>query len=1333
MAESRKAEKDTTMAQSDDKISQNLQSTATNSFVMTETVQKFSGDDMTFSSTKWAQDIEDNAEIFGWTPQQKLIIARRSLSGTAELWMKSEKIFKTYEELKTALQKEFPDAINSKQMHELMSTRKKRANETFYQYMLTMKELGRRAKFPDYISIQYIIDGITDYEVNKACLYGITTYSALKEKLVHYEAMKRKMSQQQIKQQRTEKPRILNPIRQKETADVYIKNSDQRCYKCGEKGHVSSACVNGLKCFRCNSYGHIGSQCHNVTSRGASGVNTKLQQSMFVQKSTEGAAGVNVNDDRVDRVNDEKFNMEECARCSQRSLQGRNEIADNLFTQNECPEQFTQNDVILNVNNDYMLNKSVINVKIGGFTVKCLLDTGSDLNLISSKLFSGLNIKKYEPHQTTLTGLGLFEVCSVGKCNIDFSINEFSFNSCFTIVPEKVIPYLLILGQPFLESTTIVIHKGNLDIRPLFFQLPANTECNDVSPAVQQLIDNYKPNKVKEAPIKMKIVLKDDVPVVQRPRRLAIKEEEVVRNQIKEWLDNGIIRPSHSEYASPLVLVKKKDGSTRVCIDYRKVNQKMVKDEYPLPVIEDHIDKLCKARVFSTLDLKNGFFHLPIEEESIKYTAFVTSSPEGQYEFLRAPFGLSICPKYFMRYINIIFRDLIARGIVLIFIDDVIILAEDEHQALARLKEVLRVASDNGLEINWKKTQLLQRSVEYLGHVVSNGSVRPSPDKTEAVRKFPTPRNLKEVHSFIGLTSYFRKFIPNYALIARPLSDMLKKGDFHFSEEQRLAFEELKEKLCCDPVLKIFDPQMETELHADACKYGYAAILMQKDPNDGSLHPVHYMSRKTNEAQQNCSSYELEALAVVEGVKKFRKYLIGIPFKIITDCEAFQKTLMKKDVSAKVARWVMFLQDFEYTIVHRKGDKMQHVDSLSRNVLFVNTELHARIKKAQEEDEELKILREILQEKTYKDYYLENGIVYRGLEKKLVLPELMDLEIIRRTHGVGHFGKKKIKDIIEKDYYIKGLDSKIEKVISSCVPCILASRKLGKKEGFLNPIDKGDLPLETLHCDHLGPFDTTKKMYNYILTVIDAYTKFVWIYPVKSLTSKETVEKLKLHQKDFGNPSRIITDRGTAFTGAEFQEYCQEEDIQHIKIATGIPRGNGQVERMNQIIISVLSKMCIEEPAHWYKYVSKLQRIINSSYQRSIGTSPFELMTGTKIKQKEDIKIVELLEEENRKDFIEKREQLRKEAKAQILKIQEENRGTFNKRRKGAHIYKEGDLVAIQRTQFGNALKLKQKFFGPYKVLKEIGRDRYEVEKIDNGKEGPKKTTTGVDFMKRWL
>ncbi|XP_063827874.1 uncharacterized protein LOC135077268 [Ostrinia nubilalis] len=232
--------------------------TITGHYIM-DGIPKFTGDELTYSSTKWVQDIDDNAEIFGWTGQQKLIIARRSLAGTAQLWLRTEKVFKTYDELKTALQKEFPEAINVKQMHEMMSARKKRADETYYQYMLIMKELGRRAKFPDYVAIQYIIDGISDFESNKLLFYGVTTYPVLKEKITLYEAFKQKTKKQDAtrRDSRPKPAKVIYPV----TSKV-----QPRCYKCGECGHLSSNCTRGVKCFRCNSYGHIGAECKRSSS-----------------------------------------------------------------------------------------------------------------------------------------------------------------------------------------------------------------------------------------------------------------------------------------------------------------------------------------------------------------------------------------------------------------------------------------------------------------------------------------------------------------------------------------------------------------------------------------------------------------------------------------------------------------------------------------------------------------------------------------------------------------------------------------------------------------------------------------------------------------------------------------------------------------------------------------------------------------------------------------------------------------------------------------------------------------------------------------------------------
>lgn len=234
-------------------------------------------------------------------------------------------------------------------------------------------------------------------------------------------------------------------------------------------------------------------------------------------------------------------------------------------------------------------------------------------------------------------------------------------------------------------------------------------------------------------------------------------------------------------------MVKKKDGTGRLCVDYRSINQKIVKDRYPLPLIEDQLDLLYDAKIFSTLDLRNGFFHVLVDEASRKYTSFIV--PDGQFEFCRVPFGLCNSPQTFQKFINVFFRELINARVVLTYMDDLIIPYKDEQSGIENLERISKVASKAGLIFKWSKCTFLKREVEFLGHVVGHGRVRPSEHKTEAVRNFPKPTTVKQVQSSFGLTGYFRKFIPKYSLIARPLTNLLRNDvKFRFEGEENEAF-----------------------------------------------------------------------------------------------------------------------------------------------------------------------------------------------------------------------------------------------------------------------------------------------------------------------------------------------------------------------------------------------------------------------------------------------------------------------------------------------------------------------------------------------------------------
>ncbi|GFV27780.1 transposon Tf2-11 polyprotein [Trichonephila clavipes] len=508
------------------------------------------------------------------------------------------------------------------------------------------------------------------------------------------------------------------------------------------------------------------------------------------------------------------------------------------------------------------------------------------------------------------------------------------------------------------------------------------------------------------------------------------------------------------------------------------------------------------------------------------------------------------------------------------------------------------------------------------------------------------------------------------------------------------------------PILHLYKYGRKTELHTDACKQGYGAILLQ-EAEDGKLHPVYYMSKKKNTAEEKYDSYELE---------HFRR-------------------LCKKELITRIARWALQLEEFDYEIEHRAGSRMKHVDALSRYpvMMVCNDTLTSKLKNSQEEDDNIQTFKSLLEKQESEEFFERNGILYKYLNGRelIVTPKAMQAELIKLIHENGHFSVGKTEEIVKQEFFIPNLTNVVKKVIVNCVPCILANKKTGKKEGFLNPISKESIPLSTYHVDFIGPLPYTNKNYQHIFTVVDAFTKFTWLYPVKTVSAESALEKLKQQQRTFGNPIRIISDRGSAFTSKLFNDYCDEENIQHLQIATGVPRGNGQVKRIHRTLIPVLTKLSLDESTKWYKYVDRLQRILNTTISRSTKWTPFELLVGINMRNKEDILIKDLLLEEIAKELLEQREFLRNDAKKNIETLQSENRKTYNRRRKKASLYKEGDLVAIQRTQFGAGLKLRPKFLGPYKVTKVNSKDRYEVEKVGQH-DGPNSTTTSADLMKHF-
>ena len=426
--------------------------------------------------------------------------------------------------------------------------------------------------------------------------------------------------------------------------------------------------------------------------------------------------------------------------------------------------------------------------------------------------------------------------------------------------------------------------------------------------------------------VKHDIKTSSEQPIKQRARRLPIHQREVAEQEVEKMLKEDIIEPSHSPWASPIVLVRKKDGSTRFCVDYRKLNAISIKDAYPLPRIDDSLDSLAGATCFSTLDLASGYWQVGLTEEAQLKSAFVTHS--GLYQFKVMPYGLTNAPSTFERLMERVLQGL-QWQICLVYIDDVIIYSRTVEDHVSRLESVLQKLAEAGLKLKPKKCHLFRTEVLYLGHIVSADGVSTDPEKVKAVRDWGVPKDLTDVRSFLGLCSYYRRFIPQFSVIAKPLTKLTEKNqEFRWGPDQDEAWAELKQRLLQAPILSYPDPEAEFILDTDASAYGMGAVLSQVQ--GGQERVIAYGSKSLTKEERRYCVTRKELLAVVYFVKYYRHYLYGRKFTVRTDHGALRWLMNFKDPQGQVARWLEVLGTYDFEIQHRAGLKHNNADSMSR-------------------------------------------------------------------------------------------------------------------------------------------------------------------------------------------------------------------------------------------------------------------------------------------------------------------------------------------------------------------------------------------------------------------
>lgn len=831
----------------------------------------------------------------------------------------------------------------------------------------------------------------------------------------------------------------------------------------------------------------------------------------------------------------------------------------------------------------------------------------------------------------------------------------------------------------------------------------------------------------------IELILEDNTPVCYQPYRLSYAQREIVMEHVKEMLQQNIISSSISPYASPIVIVKKKTGEDRICVDYRKLNRKTVKNHFPLPNIDDQLQRLAGMSYFTMLDLASGYYQIPVSEKSRHLTAFVT--PDGKYQFNRMPFGLVNAPSTFQQMINQIANEMDNK--IVAYLDDIVIGSKTIDEGIKLLKIFLNKLREYGLTLKPSKCKYLQRRIEFLGHEVSDQGIQPGNAKILCVEKFETPKSVHDIRRFIGLANFFRKYVQKFAEIAKLLTDLTRKDrEFKWNKEQDDAFNQLKAKLCARETLALYDPKaVEHELHTDASAIGLAGILIQI--TEKTKRPVSYFSRKTNDIEKNYHSYELETLAVVESVERFRVYLLGKHFTVITDCESLRTSATKKNLIPRVARWWLRMQEFDFDVKHRTGMQMSHVDALSRapvleidgvdgatlDVFSVRDESKWMIALQKTDSEILKLKKDIEEKRSNtKEYVIRDDCVYFKTEhgdELFLLPKNLRSRMVADAHSAAHFGLEKTLNVLKRHYWFNQMRGYVKRHISTCVECLFNKEKRSGQGIELHPIEKVPIPQHTWHIDHIGPFTKSSRKNAYVVVMVDAFTKYVNLKAVKDTSAKFVVRAIDEVIIHFGSPVRIITDRGTAFTSNYFQKYCSNLNIKHILNATATPRANGQVERVNEMFLNSLrTKVNGENEQNWESNIREIQWTINSTASSVTNKTPQEMLFGYTPRSIYNNKLTLQLEDNNvvatRQNYVEKTQENRDEASKNIKKHQEYSKQYFDARHKKPTEFSVNDLVMAKRevVSTGTSTKLQPKFKGPYLIIEKLHGDRYRVTDI---------------------
>ncbi|GMJ07956.1 hypothetical protein HRI_004464800 [Hibiscus trionum] len=1012
-----------------------------------------------------------------------------------------------------------------------------------------------------------------------------------------------------------------------------------------------------------------------------------------------------------------------------------------------------------------------VNVLIKRQKIVALIDSGSTHNFLSLGATKAYGLIVEQKHQMRVTIADGGFIQSLGLCRaVEWETQGHQFSADFLVLPlngcDMVlgVQWLASLGSIQWDFSTLMmqfthereaicwkgLHPGSIQwlqdskgskmlkgnrITPGMSLLTMNTQLElllkkDENRAdLQQLLEEFAEvfREPQGLPPKRghehRIVLQDESAVVKiRPYRYPMVQKNEIEKLIKEMLQNGIIRDSVSPFASPIVMVKKKDGSWRLCVDYRQLNQLTLKDKFPIPIIEELLDELGEARFFSKLDLRSGYHQIRMWEHDIPKTAFRTH--EGHYEFLVMPFGLTNAPATFQGLMNSVFKALLRKS-VLVFFDDILVYSGSWEEHLKHIREVIELLKHHQLFARKNKCTFGATEVDYLGYTISNGFISMDSKKVQCIVEWPTPTNIKELRGFLGLSGYYRRFIKGYGGIAKPLTDLLKKNNWGWTEEATFAFEKLKVAMTSAHVLALPNFQQEFIIETDASTCGVGAVLIQGG------RPLAYFSKGLGSKHQSLYIYDKEMLAVLLAVKKWSPYLVGRHFKIRTDHQSLK--FLSGNVATTPAQqtWVAKMMGYDYEICYKRGVTNTVADTLSRNPEFstgqmmaisvFNTDLVNQIVQTWTNDGKLQqIIADLVKDSTSHSKYSWDG-KYLKRKGKLVVGDDLELKkkLIEQFHSSslgGHSGADVTSKRMSACLYWRGLRKSVRRMVRECSVCQRNKYENQLKPGLLQPLPTPDRAWSSISMDFIEGLPNSKGK-DTIFVVVDRLTKYAHFlalsHPFTALSVAQTFldNIYKLH----GLPMNIICDRDKVFMSTFWKELFGKMGVSLTPSTAYHPETDGQTEVVNRCLETYLRCMSGEKPREWSCWLSLAEWWYNTSHHSAINMTPFQALYG-----EEPAVHLPYLAGESFVASVDRSLQAR-EAAVKMLKFylqraKDRMKKQADKKRSDRE-FTVGDWVYLklqpyrqQSVSLRRCHKLAPKWFGPFLILEKVGKVAYKLQ-----------------------